>query len=88
MHKIKRTSAVNIYCLSGYVEEIFETFMEASKNQLKQAAQELKEKTPPPMNTMLQKQPKEEALQKKAARSNMVTENVPPTTPGIIKLLS
>ena len=88
MHKIKRTSAINIYFLSGYVEEIFETFMEASKDQLKQAAQELKEKTPPPMNTMLQKQPREEALQKKAARSKMVTENVPPTTPGIIKLLS
>ena len=60
--------------------------MEASKDNLKDAAKELKEKTPPPMNTMLQKQPRPEALQKRDARSKMVTDNIPPTTPGLFTI--
>lgn len=64
-----------------YVEEIFQTFMKASKDNLKDAATKLQEKTPAPMNTMLEKQPRAEALQKRAERSKMVTKDVPPTTP-------
>lgn len=60
--------------------------MEASKDNLKDAAKELKEKTPPPMNTMPQKQPRPEALQKRDARSKMVTDNIPPTTPGLFTI--
>ncbi|XP_015751817.1 PREDICTED: uncharacterized protein LOC107331715 isoform X2 [Acropora digitifera] len=64
-----------------YVEEIFQTFMKASKDNLKDAATKLQEETPAPMNTMLEKQPRAEALQKRAERSKMVTKDVPPTTP-------
>ena len=56
--------------------------MKASKDNLKDAATKLQEKTPAPMNTMVEKQPRAEALQKRAERSKMVTKDVPPTTPG------
>lgn len=71
---------------TDYVDEIFQTFMKASKEDLKDAASNMQEKTPAPMNTMLEKQPREEALQKRAERSKMVTKDVPPTTPGNKKL--
>ena len=58
--------------------------MGASKDELKAAAKELKGKTPSPMNTMLEKQSGGDAMEKKAARSKMITQNVPPTTPGIL----
>ena len=70
-------------CL-GYVEDIFQTFMGANKDELKAAAKELKDKTPPPMNTMIEKQSRGDALEKREARSKMMTQNVPPTTPGIL----
>ena len=57
--------------------------MKASKDNLKDASTKLQENTPAPMNTMLEKQPRAEALQKRAERSKMVTKDVPPTTPGI-----
>ena len=60
--------------------------MKASKDNLKDAATKLQEKTPAPMNTMLEKQPRAEALQKRAERSKMVTKDVLPTTPGIKEL--
>ena len=56
--------------------------MKASKDNLKDAATKLQEKTPATMHTMLEKQPRAEALQKRAERSKMVTKDVPPTTPG------
>lgn len=37
---------------------------------------------PKPMDTMLEKQTKEEALKKRADRSQMLIKDVPPTTPG------
>ena len=37
--------------------------------------------TPEPMNTMLTKQPKDEAIKKRKERKLMVVEEVPPTTP-------
>ena len=43
----------------------------------------LRNMTPAPINTMLQKQPREEAIAKKIKRSKMVVADVPPTsTPG------
>ena len=68
---------------SDYVDEIYQTFVKASKDELKDAATKLNEKTPAPMNTMLEKQPRAEALQKRTMRSKMVVKDVPPTTPGI-----
>jgi len=38
------------------------------------------------MNTMLQKQPREEAIEKRIKMANMVAEDASPTTPG--KLLN
>lgn len=56
------------------------------QEELKDAAKQLKEITPAAMNTILEKQPREEALRKRAKRSKMVTKDVPPTTPGIVML--
>ena len=63
------------------MEEIFQTFMNASKDELINAAAKLNEKTPAPMNTMLEKQSRDEAIKKKE-ESQMVVKDVPPTTPG------
>ena len=65
-----------------YVEDILQTLVKATKEELKKAAADLKKKSPAPMNTMLEKQSKDEAMKKKDDRSKMVTEDVPPTTPG------
>ena len=62
------------------MEEIFETFMDTSKEELVNAAAKLSEKTPEPINTMLEKQSRDEALKKKEERSKMVVKDVPPTT--------
>ena len=68
----------------GNVEEIFQTYMNASKDELKNANTELYEKTPAAMNTMLEKQPRAEALLKRQQRSKMVVTDVPPTKPGTL----
>ena len=68
------------------MEEIFQTFMNASKDELVNAAAKLTEKTPAPMNTMLEKQSRDEAIKKKEERSQMVVKDVPPTTPGTVLL--
>lgn len=64
------------------MEEIFQEYLSSSKDELKEAARKLKNMTPSPMNTMLQKQPKQEAIEKRIQRAKMVAEDVPPTTPG------
>ena len=48
----------------------------------KDAIDELNNQTPLPMNTMLDKQPREEAIAKKRRRDAMQLANVPPTNPG------
>ena len=68
--------------VSDYVEEIFQTFLNASKEEMVNATAKLSEKTPSPMNTMLEKQSRDEAIKKKEERSQMVVKDVPPTTPG------
>jgi hypothetical protein len=40
-----------------------------------------------PMNSMLERQTKEEALKKRSERSKMVIKDVPPTTPGIFNVI-
>ena len=64
------------------MEEIFQTYLKATKDDLNSAATKLKEKTPVPMNSMLQKQPREEAIEKREKKRSMVVVDVPPTTPG------
>ena len=64
-----------------FLVEIFQFFLGLSKQQLQGAVQDLKEMTPEPMNSMLvDKQPREEAIKKRAERLSMVTRDVPPTT--------
>ena len=67
---------------TGYVEEIFQVFLHASKKDLKQAADTLKEMNPGAINTMLLKQSKSVAIKKREDRAKMVVKNVPPTRPG------
>lgn len=58
--------------------------MNANKDELKDANTELYEKTPAAMNTMLEKQPRAQALLKKQQRSKMVVTDAPSTTPGTL----
>jgi hypothetical protein len=48
---------------------------------VKDAAVKLKEMCPPPMNTMLTKQTKREALKKRSDRNQIVIKDVLRTTP-------
>ncbi|XP_068673626.1 uncharacterized protein [Montipora foliosa] len=65
-----------------YVEDIYQTYLVAwEKNQLKVAMQELSAMNPPPMNTMLEKQAREEAIMKRTERKGKTAKDVPPTTP-------
>lgn len=66
-----------------YVEEIYPTFVNASKDELNETSTKLKDFTPALLNTMLDRQSKEQVpLQKRAERSKIVTRDVPPTRPG------
>lgn len=49
---------------------------------MQDAAGKLKELTPLPMNTMLERETKAAAVQRKEERNKKVVEDVPPTTPG------
>ena len=71
---------------TDYVEGSFQTFWKVTDEERKNAVKKLKEITPAPMNTMLEKEAKEDALQKKRQRSNLVTKEVPPTAPGKLVL--
>ena len=64
------------------MEEIFQTYLKTSKDDLDDAASRLKRMTPAPMNSMLKKQPRGEAIEKREKRKSMVVADVPPTTPG------
>ena len=71
------------YDIIDYVEEVFQTMVESiGTEKIKNAIEELNNLTPPPMNTMLTKQPREEAIAKKRMREAMQLANVPPTNPG------
>ncbi|XP_067035289.1 uncharacterized protein [Acropora muricata] len=67
----------------GYVEEIYQTYLESTKKELDAAALQLKEMAPAPMNSMLDKQPREEAIEKRARRMKMTVEDVAPTSTPI-----
>jgi len=68
---------------ADYVEDIYQAFLVAEqREQLRDALQELHDMNPPPMNTMLEKQSREEAVQKRTEREGKTVQDVPPTTPG------
>lgn len=63
--------------------------MEAENTkQLGAAANDLRDKTPLPMNSMLQKEDRKVAVERWQARQKMEVVNVPPTTPCKLYLLS
>ena len=65
------------------MDEIFTTICSSIKTKaLKKAREELKTMTPPAMNTMLEKQPKSEAIKKREERRLMQVKDVPPSIPG------
>ena len=67
-----------------YVNDIYQTMVEAiEKKQLNGAIDELAKKTPAPMNTMLTKQSREEAIEKRRKRDTMQLVDIPPTNPGV-----
>ena len=67
----------------GYVKDIYQVMLCAIQSgKLKSARNDLKEMTPLPMNTMLVKQSKSEAILKKVQRKGMTIVDVPPTNPG------
>ncbi len=68
-----------------YIEDIYQTLLRNLKRpaKLNEATDELIAMTPKPMNTMLEKQSKPDAIQKLLGRRALVNMSVPPTTPGI-----
>ena len=63
--------------------------MEAENTkQLGAAANELRDKAPLSMNSMLQKEDRKVAVERRQARQKMEVVNVPPTTPCKLYLLS
>ncbi len=65
-----------------YVEETYNVMLDADDEKLNAACDALVKMTPAPMNTMLEKQPKEDAIQKTIQRKERVVVNVPPTGKG------
>ncbi|CAH3026729.1 unnamed protein product [Porites evermanni] len=65
-----------------YVGELFKFYMTLRKQQLQDACNDMKKMVPQPMNSMLDKQPREEAIRMREKRMNMVTTAVPPTAPS------
>ena len=60
------------------MHEIFKTMTEGIvSKRLEGAIEELQKQTPPPMNTMFDKQSREEAIAKKKARDSMTMVDVP-----------
>ena len=55
--------------LKGYVHEVWETLLDAMrKNILEHEMKLIKEITPAPMNTMLVKEPRDQAIKKREER--------------------
>jgi hypothetical protein len=72
-----------IILILDYVSEIFGTIGICIKTKkLKKAREDLKKMTPPPMNSMLEKQPRSEVLKKREDRKQMKVRDVPPSIPG------
>lgn len=81
-HIVKYILFFNIFHVD-YVDDIFQTMCEAlQSNTLKDSITGQQTQTPAPMHTMLVKQSREEAIQKKTMRDSMQLVDVPPTNPG------
>ena len=81
--EIERVIDCILLYFEDYVDEIYETMVDAIVNKkLKVVIDKIKTETPPPMNKMLTKQPQSEAIQKKNRRESMPIIDVPPSNPG------
>lgn len=70
-----------VFFILDYVEDLFQFFLGLNKQQLQDAAIELKEMTPDHMGSMLvDKESREEAIRRREERLRMVTRDVPPTS--------
>lgn len=73
------------HCVIGYVQEIYETFLDAQREcNLESEHEELKKMTPEPMNVMPNKQPRYEAIKKRNERRAMVVKDVSSTATGVV----
>lgn len=70
------------YNFPDYVEEMYKLLMSLTLGELAQEAEHLKNITPTPMNTMLERQPREEAILKAQSRKSMVVVDIPATGKG------
>ena len=70
------------FALLDYVDEIYTTFLNSGGETLKHAYKALVDMTPARMNTMLEKQSRDDAIAKMQQRKGTVTVDVPPTAPG------
>ena len=68
--------------MADYVKDIYGTFLTSTEQELKNAVKKLKDMSPEPMDSMLEKQPKTQEIAKHKERKSMITQDVPPTTPG------
>ncbi|KAK2567632.1 hypothetical protein P5673_008484 [Acropora cervicornis] len=62
-----------------YVTEIYQTMITTPRQELKQLAEELKQQVPEPMHSMLEKESREDAIQKYKSRKLKETVICPPT---------
>jgi len=59
--------------------------LETPRDELKAVCNELEEATPAPFNSMLEQQPREDAMKKHRERAQLANTIVAPTCTGIIK---
>ena len=70
---------------TDYVEDIYQSFLTTQQDgRLLTGIVELKEMTPEPINTMLEKQPKDEAIKKRQQRRAMKAIDVTLTASGFV----
>lgn len=63
------------------LRSFYQTYLEAENTkQLGAAANELQDQSPLPMNSMLQKEDRQVAVERRQARQKMAVVHVPPTT--------
>lgn len=75
----------NFNVLLDYVDEVYKVFLDSNEETLDNASKALVDMTPAPMDTMLEKQPRGEAIAKMKQRKELVVVDVPPTAEGIVE---
>ena len=74
--------------LADYIDDIYNTFLDAKKcNTLRAAKEDLEAMTPAPIKTMIEKQPRDEAIELWKKRKSMVVQDIPSTVACIPYLL-